>query len=418
MKTNRLFALGFTFLVACGIIRCNIETASGPTPYAAFTGETQSSSTLEIGKGIKNFAVPGSLPIVNSKTGLVVTLSADTANKLAMQGRLKSYNIEDGSMTVDVRDVMGNGTYNTWKVVVGGGELYDSLRPYKQAYTNLGFGMFLHFNMSTFNRNNCNDCYSVSGEWGVGQGKAPAEEFRPSALDCGQWADVAKSAGCKYMVLTTKHHDGFCIWPSQYTEYCVKNATVKTDVCKAFVDSARSRGLKIGFYYSIRDYSNGYKLSFIKNQLTELLTNYGEVICLWFDGWGWGPGYQEVPYDSIRILIQSIQPHCLIVENNHEFNTTHSQMIEYEMPIDGPPKATNKLPAEGNEPIRLDKLWFWHPNKECQIMSAQSIVDQLIQNNSRNAAYLLDLTPDTLGLIPKCQVDRMKEVGALRGVAQ
>lgn len=431
MKRKRVFLLGFIMVAVCGIMLCNIETASGPTPYSIFTGETKSTSSLAIGKGTQTLVVSGSLPIiVSSDSGQLITISAnaDTTNK--MQGHLKSYNINDGTMVVNVNVVIGSGTYNNWKVVLGGSGIVDTaqkrINSVKQAYTNLGFGMFLHFNMSTFDRDTCKACYSVSGEWGLAN--RDPKTFKPSALNCGQWADIAKSAGCKYMVLTTKHHDGFCIWPTKQTEYCVRNAGVTTDICKAFVDSARSRGMRIGFYYSIRDLTNGYSLSFIRGQLTELLSNYGEVICLWFDGWGWGPGYKAVPYDSVKAIIKSIQPNCMIVENNHEYNTTHSEIIEYEMPIDGAPPTNNIHPTEGNEPIRIsfenatrkvkDQLWFWHPDGTCITMTAETIVDHLKTNNSRNASYLLDLTPDTTGTIPQCQADIMKQVGTLRGVTQ
>jgi alpha-L-fucosidase len=413
MKKHMILYLSLSIIAICSIILC--DTAFGPTPYESYTGEITFSSQMKIEKGLKTLNVRGSLPIIvsTSDTSNNVAIIPDSAKTFTMKGNLKSYDRKNGTMIVDVKDIIGSGTFKDWKLVL----CTDSLAIAKKAYVDLKFGMFLHFNMSTFDRYDCDKCYSVAGEWGLAS--RDPKIFNPTALDCGQWARVAKSAGCKYMVLTTKHHDGFCNWPSKYTEYCVRNATIKTDICKAFVDSARAYGMKIGFYYSIRDLTNGYELDFIRGQLTELLTNYGEVICLWFDGWGWGPGYKAVPYDSVRAIIKSIQPYCLIVENNHEFNTTHSEMIEYEMPIDGPPPSNNVLPAEGNEPIRLrtpqfEPLWFWHPKGNCEIMSAQSIVRQLEENNSRNAAYLLDLTPDTLGLIPQCQADVMKEVGELR----
>lgn len=413
MNIRQLTSLCIAFFAISGFVSCELDTASGPTPYEVFKGETKSSSSNEIGKGSKTFTIPGSLPIVGSGRAIVITSATDTG--AAMNGFISSYNSNNGTLVVNVNDTRGSGNFSNWKVVLG--KTYDQVQDsVRQAYTNLGFGMFLHFNMSTFDRNDCKDCYSVSGEWGLSN-RNP-KTFKPTALDCGQWADIAKSAGCNYMVLTTKHHDGFCIWPSNYTNYCVKNASITTDICKAFVDSARSRGLRIGFYYSIRDLTNGYSLDFIRGQLTELLSNYGEVICLWFDGWGWGPGYKSVPFETVRAMIKSIQPNCMIVENNHEFNTTHSEVIEYEMPIDGPPKKSNILPAEGNEPIRLrtsqfEPLWFWHPKGNCEIRTAETIVNQIIENNSRNAGYLLDLTPDTLGLIPQCQADRMKEVGEM-----
>jgi hypothetical protein len=419
-KRNSLLSAGLVALAAGVFAVCNIETASGPTPYSEFKGVTNSFTTMDIGLGAKTLAIPGSLPIVG--TGRTVTITTVTMtvagndtlfDTLFMQGKITSYDPGSGNLWVDITYSHGSGTYSNWKVVLKktDAEVQDSLR---QAYTDLGFGMFLHFNMSTFDRCCCADCYSVSGEWGLAS--RDPKLFRPSQLNCGQWADVAKSAGCKYMVLVAKHHDGFCLWPTSYTNYCVTNAGVTRDVIREFVDSARAEGMKVGLYYSIRDLTNGYSLGFIKGQLTELLSNYGDLICLWYDGWGWGPGYNRVPYDSIRRLIKSIQPNCLIVENNHEFTTVHSEMIEYEMPIDGPPPQSNTRPAEGNEPIRSDMCWFWHPNGNCNLKTAQNIVDQLRENNSSHASYLLDLTPDTTGLIPQCQADRMQEVGQLRGL--
>jgi alpha-L-fucosidase len=336
-------------------VNCNFETASGPTPYSVGQ-DTVPHSEVD--------------PFVDSLQK--ATLLSDSLQKAA--------------------------------------SLLDSLQ---KAYVAMKFGMFFHFNMSTFDRYNF---YSVSGEWGVAG--ADEKKFNPTALNCGQWADVAKSAGCKYMVLTSKHHDGFCVWPSKYTAHCISKATVTRDVVKEFVDSARVRGMQVGLYYSIRDYTNGYAIDFVKGQLAELLTNYGPLVCLWFDGWGWGPGYNKVPYDTVRNLIKRLQPKCLMIENNHKFTIDHTEIIEYEMPIDGPPGVNNVLPAEGCQVIRTaaDHCWFWHPIDECTMMPAQTIVDELSANNSRNAAYLFDLTPDTTGNIPQCQADRMREVGQLRGV--
>ncbi len=403
------------------VLHCTIETASGPTPYSVFSGEGNSPSTNSIGNGWKEFTLPGSMVFTGIDRWVTVTPN-DADSTFYMKGIIKGYNRNNGTFTVNVTDFNGSGEFDSWKVVLEKSmeEVLDSV---KQAYADLSFGMFYHFNMSTFARHSCDRCYSVSGEWGRGKNDAPAQLFKPTQLDCGQWADAAKSAGCKYMVLTAKHHDGFCVWPSEYTDYCVKNASITTDVCKQFADSARSRGMRVGFYYSIRDLTNGIGLDFIKGQLTELLTNYGDVLCLWFDGWGWDAGYDRVPYDTIRALIKSIQPNCLIVENNHEFSTKHSEMLEWEMPIDGAPPVTNTKPAEGNEPIRyspddVERCWFWHPEGNCDLMTAQMIVDHLNNNNKGNAAYLLDLTPDTLGLIPDCQVERMEEVGKLIGVPQ
>jgi hypothetical protein len=403
----------FAFLVAAAagvVVVCNIQTASGPTPYSVFNGQTTSSSSVAVGIGQKTFIIPASLPIVAGDR--TVTITAATNDSVFMIGVITSYDVKTGSLTVNVTTIHGSGTINNWKIVLAKtyNEIQDSLR---LAYADMKFGMFLHFNMSTFDRCCCSGCYSVTGEWGLAN--TDEREFNPTALNCGQWAEVAKSAGCKYVVLTSKHHDGFCLWPSQWTNHCVKNAACTTDVIRQFVDSVRSRGLKPGLYYSIRDLTNGTDTNFIKNQLTELLSNYGNLVCLWFDGWGWDAGYRRVPYQMVRNLIKKFQPYCLLIENNHEYTTSHSEIIEYEMPIDGPPKVNNVLPAEGNEPIRQDvgHCWFWHPIDSCTIMSASYIKSRLELCNLRHASYLLDLTPDTRGLIPQCQVDVMKAVGQL-----
>jgi len=416
VKQYRFILTGLIIVGLGTLLSCSIETASGPTPYSVFKGETTSSSSVAAGTGEKNFAIQRSLPLVG--TGRTVTIS-NPAGDLVMRGTIESYDRNSGNLKVTVFEIQGEGSGDDWTVVLGKtyAELQDSIR---QAYTDMKFGMFLHFNMSTYDRCCCPECYSVDGEWGLPSTQVDIKQFKASKLDCGQWADVAKSAGMKYMILTSKHHDGFCIWPTKHTEYCVRNAGDTTDIIRAFVDSARARELKVGFYYSIRDYSNGHDVDFIKGQITELLTNYGDIVCLWFDGWGWGPGYNLVPYDTIKNLIKSIQPSCLLAENNHRFNTEFSEIIEYEMPIDGPPKIDNVKPAEGGQVIRAsaDHCWFWHPIDECTLMPAKDIVDELKMCNSRNATYLLDLTPDTLGLIPQCQVERMREVGDLLGIEQ
>jgi alpha-L-fucosidase len=418
-KNLMTFGIAAAILIVGITLRCTIETASGPTPYTVFQGQAGSPTPNSIGNGVKVFMLPGN--VVMNDVGRWVTITPESNDTtLYMKGIITAYDRTSGNLTVNVTEFNGSGSYNTWTVVRGktAAEVLDSV---KQAYVNLSFGMFLHFNMSTFDRCCCPQCYTVSGEWGKGKETAPAKLFRPTQLNCGQWADAAKAAGCTYMVLTAKHHDGFCLWPTKYTSYSVANATCTTDVVRQFVDSARSRGMRVGFYYSIRDLSNGIALEFIKGQMIELLTDYGnDILCLWFDGWGWDAGYRKVPYDTIRNCVKSIQPNCLLIENNHEFTTTHSELLEWEMPIDGPPPLNNIRPAEGNEPIRYstafkEQCWFWHPVGNCDLMPAQMIVSRLKANNAGNAAYLLDLTPDTLGLIPQCQVDRMSEVGQLLG---
>lgn len=150
-------------------------------------------------------------------------------------------------------------------------------------FLNLRFGMFIHYNTGTYHQE----------QWAYPF--HDPKDFQPSALDCNQWADAAVSAGMKYAVFTTKHHDGFCLWNSKTTSYDMGSTKYpKVDVVKEYVDAFRKKGLKVGLYFSVWDRHQGIEHGNINKinkaimfeQLSELLTNYGEVICLVIDGWG------------------------------------------------------------------------------------------------------------------------------------
>ena len=229
------------------------------------------------------------------------------------------------------------------------------------AYVAQQFGMFIHFSMTTYARQPYN---TPMGEWELGG--EDENLFRPDSLNLGQWADVAKSAHCRYVVMTTKHHGGFCLWPSQAPWTAGRPHSIaqsswyqqhgQRDICREFVDSVRSRGMQPGFYFSIWDRTNPATLPFVKAQIRELLTNYGDIKVIWFDGWGWRVGYGQIPYDTIANLVHhlndSLGHNTIISENNHRFSYYNSEVAQYEIPIDGPPLLGNTYAAEGNEPLR------------------------------------------------------------------
>jgi len=290
----------------------------------------------------------------------------------------------------------------------------DSLR---EAYVAQKFGMFIHFNMSTYARCCCDNCVSVAGEWELGG--EDNNLFAPHQLDCGQWARVAKSAGCKYMVLVSKHHGGFCLWPTaaqakpHHVGASAWGIDTKRDVVREFVDSAAKYQLAVGVYFSIYDATNGNQLPYVLAQMTELLKNYGPMKCMWTDRWSWETGYDNPSYQPVYDSIKKLQPNCLLIENNRQMSLDHTDLMQYEYPVMGLVPSGNKIPGETNRPIRTDNCWFWHPVKNCELMSASEIVSDIKQVNHGNSTYLLDVTPDTSGLIPQCQVDRMTEVGTL-----
>lgn len=174
-----------------------------------------------------------------------------------------------------------------------------------------GYGMFIHFGINTF----------ADTEWS--DGSIPLSKYNPTELDPDQWVRVARDAGFRYVLLVTKHHEGFCLWDSKYTENDVASTAVKTDVVKAVSDACKKYGLEFAVYYSLWDRSEpSYKdknpqkyIDFMKNQLTELFTNYGEIGELWLDG-GWDRKPEDWGLDQIYSLVKSFNPNCAISVNH------------------------------------------------------------------------------------------------------
>jgi alpha-L-fucosidase len=289
------------------------------------------------------------------------------------------------------------------------------------------FGMFLHFNMSTF----------AGYEWA--NGYEDSLLFNPSKLNCGQWADAAKDAGMKYAVLTVKHTGGWCLWDSKYTSHDITRFTKfkngKGDIVKEFLDAFRARGLKVGLYYCLPgNFSNrfGNKLEcgqtdlhglfpeavgdyewYIEKQVEELLTSYGKIDLLWFDQYM--NHYTGKYWQQLKARAHKIQPDCIVIANNSvEFEET--DIIGYEYPYLKSARPGHELPAVGNRNASevcdcLDERgWFWHSGGE-KVQKAEDIADLVKLCNSRNANYLLDVPPNTEGLLPELYVKQLKAIG-------
>jgi alpha-L-fucosidase len=174
------------------------------------------------------------------------------------------------------------------------------------AHYKIGKKVFFHFGVNTF----------TSSEWG--SGTEVEDIFNPSALDTDQWLRVAKEAGFELAILTVKHHDGFCLWPSAYTEHSVKNSPYKNgkgDVVREFVDSCHKYGLKVGLYISPWDRHSPHwgkddYNDYFANQLTEILTGYGEIHEVWWDGAGSRDAVYD--WDLWESIVRENQPKAAI----------------------------------------------------------------------------------------------------------
>jgi alpha-L-fucosidase len=251
----------------------------------------------------------------------------------------------------------------------------------QQRFVDLRFGMFLHFNMATFQNR----------EWG--DPTSPADLFRPTALDTDQWAAAAKSANMTWGCLTTRHHDGFCIWSTKSAAAHVGQTSNSIDIVRAYVNSFRKAGLQVGLYYSIlslRDDIRHFnvtsaKIQLIKDQLRELFTGYGKVDILITDGWDapWSRiTYEEVPFHEIYEHIKNLQPDCLICDLNASQYPSgglyYSDVKAFEQ------NAGQKMPEGSDVPAlscaTLTEGWFWKQRDENRALKpVKTVVDEWLR---------------------------------------
>lgn len=304
---------------------------------------------------------------------------------------------------------------------------------------------FLHFGINTFTGN----------EWG--NGKDSPELFNPTGLDCRQWVRTLSEAGFKMAILTAKHHDGFCLWQTETTDYSVRNSPWKDgkgDVVKELSEACREYGIGFGVYLSPWDRnaecygdSPAYNAFFLQ-QMTELLTNYGEVAEVWFDGaCGEGPNGKKQIYDWTAILetVHSLQPGAVTaimgddirwvgneggVGRETEWSATAFTPLSYirsseqnealglvEMSKDLGSRELIETaqevfwyPSEVDVSIRPG--WFYHQYQDKEVRSLENLVDIYYKSVGRNSVLLLNIPPDTRGLIHEIDAQRLKDLRA------
>lgn len=293
----------------------------------------------------------------------------------------------------------------------------DLLKQRQLDFVNLGFGMFIHYGMPTF----------MDQDWS--DPDAPLSLFNSSNFNPDQWAKAAKSANMTYGCLTTKHHSGFPIWDTKTTDYNVMNTTLHKDVVKEFVNAFRKNGLHVMLYYSILDMHNGIrpnditedKIEMIKKQITELLTNYGEIDALVIDGWDapWSRiSYDNVPFNDIYYLIKSLQPKCLVMDlNSAKYPGDalfYTDIKSYEQGAGQfISKEHNKLPAMACLP--LQRNWFWKNSfPTTPVKNVDELVNKFIMPyNEAYCNFMLNVAPGSNGLIDQNALDALKEIGKI-----
>ena len=300
---------------------------------------------------------------------------------------------------------------------------------------------FLHYGINTY----------TNREWG--DGKESPELFNPTAFDADQIVKSIKAGGFKLIILTCKHHDGFCLWPSQYTEHSVKNSPYKGDIVKEISDACKKNGIKFGVYLSPWDrnapcYGDSPKYNeYFINQLTELLTNYGEVSEVWFDGaCGEGPNgkVQEYDWQAITETIHRLQPEAVTAicgddirwvgnesgkGRESEWNVTplapkvyaNAMQLRKELGIDEVTRdlGSRELISKAKElfwyasetDVSIRPGWFYHESQNNYVRSLKNLVDIYFSSVGSNSSLLLNIPPTLEGKVHPTDSIRLKEFG-------
>lgn len=314
-------------------------------------------------------------------------------------------------------------------------------------YLKQPFNVFIHFGMNT----------ATGREWGTGS--ETVDKFTIKEIDAKQWVSTIKKCGATGIILTCKHHDGFCLWPSEYTDFCVKNTGFNGDIVKMVSDECHKQGVKFGVYLSPWDmheptYATDAYNDYFCNQLTELLTNYGEIFEVWFDG-AKGANAKAFTYDWERYydLIYKLQPNANIavcgpdvrwvgneagksrpsefsvvprvlsdisyIQKNSQSEEKDTSALKDIKSVDmdlGSRKILKDAqdlcwyPAEVDVSIR--KGWFWSAKDNITVKSVKKLMKIYYSSIGNNCTLLLNVPPTKKGVIHKKDAKRLEEFGS------
>ena len=312
----------------------------------------------------------------------------------------------------------------------------------QMAWHEMEMNAFVHFTTNTF----------TGKEWGYGDEQPSI--FNPSEFNADQWVSTFKETGFKGVILTCKHHDGFCLWPSQYTEHSVKNSpweNGKGDVVRAVSEACKKYDLKFGIYLSPwdrnhKDYGTPAYIEYYRNQLTELFTNYGPVFEMWFDGANGGDGFYGAKREKRSIngatyynwpttldLVRKMEPNIIFfsdagpgvrwignergIAGETNWNTISSDTLYAgkagieKLLNTGSENGNQWIPAEVDVSIR--KGWFYHSEEDSLVKTPEKLFDIYLSSVGRGSTLLLNMPPDRRGLIHENDIQALKGFRAL-----
>lgn len=296
-------------------------------------------------------------------------------------------------------------------------------------------GIFIHWGLySTF----------AQGEWYMNNASVDAREyakamngFYPHRFDARQWVSAFKAAGAKYICFTTRHHEGFSMWDTRWSDYNIMNTPYGKDIVRQLAEECHRQGIKLHLYYSHIDWTRedypagrtgrGTKrldradwpayYRFMNNQLTELLTNYGEIGAIWFDGW-WDHDVDSVPFnwelEEQYKLIHDLQPGCLVGNNHHQTPFEGEDIQIFERDVPGENKAglsgqdISALPLETCQ--TMNHSWGYRVTDQ-EYKSTRELIQLLVRTSGKGANLLLNVGPQPDGTLPEAALTRLTEMG-------
>lgn len=296
-------------------------------------------------------------------------------------------------------------------------------------------GIFIHWGL-----------YSMfaQGEWYMNNASVDAREyakamngFYPHRFDARQWVSAFKAAGAKYICFTTRHHEGFSMWDTRWSDYNIMNTPYGKDIVRQLAEECHRQGIKLHLYYSHIDWTRedypagrtgrGTKrldradwpayYRFMNNQLTELLTNYGEIGAIWFDGW-WDHDVDSVPFnwelEEQYKLIHDLQPGCLVGNNHHQTPFEGEDIQIFERDVPGENKAglsgqdISALPLETCQ--TMNHSWGYRVTDQ-EYKSTRELIQLLVRTSGKGANLLLNVGPQPDGTLPEAALTRLAEMG-------